>query len=194
MDDSKILIALIAGIFGIVGSLVTFVLFLLQKKVTQRLEKKIKKYDAELRVFSVVHLKLYEHAMEDIAKYRIGLNKVTLMLGDYNNDVRINGCYSNAENVNSTRFHQALNEIRFPGIYVPSSIEIELENIRNQYEKLKGNIYEAGGESDKTTRIEKFLEIDKKFDELETNGSALIRTWKKKLLSPRGILKTILSE
>jgi len=194
MDESKVLAALIAGIFGVIVSLVTFVLFLLQKRVTQRLEKAIKKYEADLHILSEVHLRLYERAMEDIAKYRIGLNNITLMLGDYNNGVKIYGSNSEEEKKNNYRFYEALKEIRFPGVYVPPAIETELENIKKQYEKIKTDIYDAGNESDETARNEKYLEIDSEFVELEKKGSTLIRTWKKELLSPRGILETILGE
>lgn len=194
MEDPKIIAALIAGIFGMAGSLVTFVLFILQKNVTQRIEKKMKIYDADLRISSEVYLKLYERAMEDIAKYRKGLNKVTLMLGDYNNGVKNFGSYSDIEGSNHNRFHQALNEIRFPGVYVPPTIEIELEKLKIEYENIKYDIYQAGKDEDTTERREKFLKIDNDFIELEKKGSALIRQWKKELLSPRGILRTILGE
>ena len=194
MDKPIVIAALIDGMFGVITSLVTFVLFLFQKKATQHLEKAIKKYEANLHISSEVNLRLYERAMEDIAKYRIGLNNITLMLGDYNNGVKINGSDSDEEKMNSHRFYEALKEIRFPGVYVPSAIEGKLENIKKQYEKIKTDIYKAGSESDVSVKNKKFLTIDNEFNKLEKSGGDLIRTWKKELLSSKGILDTILGE
>ena len=91
-------------------------------------------------------------------------------------------------------FHNALNEIRFPGIYVPSAIESNLVNLRKDFISLKQDIFDTGGEPDsenKTTRLEK---IESDFGILEKKCCALIVDWKNNLLNPQGILVALLSD
>lgn len=187
-----IIAALIAGIFGVVGSLVSFWLLRVQTRATKTLEREFKQFETGLKVGSDVELRLYEKALEDLAKYKSLLKNLHIALGDYKNGIYHQGSSSETERKNTFRFYEAWNELRFPGVYIPSRIADEIEKIRFDYQELKDMIKQAGFNKDIKIREQNLSQFGERMDFMEKQTNRLVLKWKSKLLNSKNILMAIL--
>jgi len=190
--DPIIVAALIAGFFGVIVSIISFVLFLFQSRATNRLERDLKQYETKLHTRKEVHLRLYEKTMDEILRYNSLLRDVHLRLCDYKNGVRDAGLNREIEGKNTFLFYESWNKLRFPGVYVPTDIAKELDAIRQKYETLKSEIYEVGKDPSRTNRVTKLAKYDQTIEEMEIKSNNLIDNWKSSLLNKENIFEVIL--
>lgn len=186
--------ALITGIFGCIGALISVLVVRVQVKTTKKIERELKEYEVKLQVGTEVHLRLYERSMEEIEKYRLILKDVHLKLGNYKNGVHDTGLKSEIEGENTRKFYDSWNELRFPGVYVPTDIAVKLDKIKERYHEIKCEIYEIGKDPNQETRASRLIKLDPILLEMERESNKLVSTWKNKLLSKDNILEIILSK
>jgi hypothetical protein len=192
MTDPVVMAALVAGIFAVLGSFVSFALFLAQTRTTRRLEQEFKRFEANLKVGSEVELRLYEKSLEDLAKYKLLLKNLHIALGDYKNGIYHQGSSSDTEKKNTYRFYVAWNKLRFPGVYTPPRIAEEIEKMRLEYQEYKAIIYQAGLSQDNDLRSQNLSKLDQNMDFMEKQINVLVLEWKNELLNSKSILSAIL--
>lgn len=179
--DPVVIAALIAGLSGMIGSAISFLLFKNQANTTNKLERDMKEHQTKLELGSNVYLRLFEKAMEDMSETNSLLRDVHLKLCDYKNGILYSGSYDDIEKKNLHRYFEAWNLLRFPRVYVPGDITGKLETIRHQYETIRKSIYEIGQDPSRDNRMLKLAEYDKLLEDLEKMSTDLVHHWKERL-------------
>lgn len=190
--NSDVAVALITGIFGLLGAVISIVFWIFQSVKTNRLDRKMMEYQNTLETKSETQMRLYEKAIETISQYRAYLRETHLRLCDYKNSYLYDYPSKEKDDENTRKFYEAWNKLRFPSVYIPDNVIPEINKNLDIYQKLKNELYETGKIPDKQEKTNKVLEYNKQLIKIESDINNLMKEWKWQIIGSPNIMQALL--